>query len=143
MRRLGEKLAILQSRLMADNNHPVHKISSKESSVRRKSAFTLPCKEPGIVSDTKRHSLQLLPTLKDRTRGAERSSERTANLMPELNEIHDATYPQELNPATSLLNSVSMHSRTLSRHNIQSLSLHRPAQDPVQDPDLKKNNQMN
>ena len=114
MRRLGEKLALLQSRLMTDNNHPVHKISSKVGSLRRKSAFTLPCKEPGGFPNTKRHSLQLLPPLKGTTCDADGSSERIANLMPELNENHDATYPLELNPATSLLHSVPIHSRTFS-----------------------------
>lgn len=114
VRRLGEKLALLQSRLMTDKNHPVHKISSKAGSVRRKSAFTLPCKEPRGFPDTKRHSLQLLPPLKDTSRDVDGSTERTVNLMPEMNENHDATYPLELNPATSLLHSVSMHSRTFS-----------------------------
>ena len=120
MRRLGEKLALLQSRLMTDNNHPVRKISSKAGPVRRKSAFILPCKEPGGFPDTKRHSLQLQLTLKDSTRDADGSSEQTANLMPDLNENHDATYPLELNPATSLFHSVSVHSRTFSGQNVQS-----------------------
>lgn len=119
MRRLGEKLATLQSRLMTDDNHPVHKISPRAGSIRRKSAFTLPRKEPGSFLDKKRHSLQLPPTLKYNT-AQQRPTEWTADLMPELNEIHDTMYPQELDPAASLLHSVSVHSRKLSRQNEQS-----------------------
>ena len=105
---------------MTDNNHPVHKISSKAGSVHRKSAFTLPYKESGIFPDTKGLSLQLLPKLEDRTRDADGSSERTANLMPELNDDRDVKYPLELNPATFSLHSDSMQIKTISGHNVQS-----------------------
>ena len=127
MRRLSEKLATLQSRLMTDENHPVHKITSGASSNRRKSAFTLPRKETKSVLNAKRHSLQLSPmTPKSNTRDAEKSGKRdpgnevewTAEPLPEVNAVYEAPYPQELNPAASLLHSVCVHSRTLSRHQV-------------------------
>lgn len=120
VRRLGEKLATLQSHLMSEDNHSVNKIPSKASCLRRKSAFTLPHKEPASFRDTKRHSLQLPPTLKYSSRDAEQSTGWTADPMPELNEVHDTTYPQELDLAASLLHSVCVHSRKLSPQNEQS-----------------------
>lgn len=116
-------MATLQSKLMTDDNHHIHVITNGATSFRRKSAFTLSRKGPGSFLDMKRYSLQLAPTLKgtcektreitlEGTRETEGSSEWTSNVMPEFNKIGPAvSYPQELNPAASLLHSVSMHSR--------------------------------
>lgn len=125
MRRLSEKLATLQSRLMTDDNHPIDNITSGAKSVRRKSAFTLPSKETGSDLNPKRHSLQLPPTQSPNCRRDDNksASQCTTNLMPGLNEVHDASFPQELNPASALLHSVSVHSAKLSQQNLKSVSL--------------------
>ena len=138
MRRLEDKLATLQSRLMTDENHHINKKSVGATSLRRKSAFTLPRKGAGSVPNIKRHSLQLASTMQgtredareDTRKGTRESTPEagglteckwTSNLMPEFkftghdttcDEIgHDTSYPQELNPAASLLHSVCLHSR--------------------------------
>ena len=121
-------MASLQSQLLTDDNHPINKINVG-TSFRRKSAFTLSRKGSCSALSIKRHSLQLAPTLKgthERTReysckDAHESTRVvsgltdchwTSRLGSQCNEIgRDATYPQELNPAASLLQYVSLHSR--------------------------------
>ena len=134
MRRLSEKLAVLQSRLMTDDNHPVDSITSR----RRQRAFTAPVKETGGDLKAKRLPLQLPPSqlppsqlppsqlppsqlrpsqLPHCQRDKEKSSK---NLMSDVNESQEASFPQELNQAsssTSSLSSVSVHSREVSQKN--------------------------
>lgn len=119
MRRLSEKLAVLQSRLMTDDNHPVDSITSRQ----RQRAFTAPVKETGGDLKAKRLPLQLplsqLPPsqLPHCQRDKEKSSK---NLMSDVNESQEASFPQELNQAsssTSSLSSVSVHSREVSQKN--------------------------
>ena len=119
MRRLSEKLAVLQSRLMTDDNHPVDSITSRQ----RQRAFTAPVKETGGDLKAKRLPLQLplsqLPPsqLPHCQRDKEKSSK---NLMSDVNESQEASFPQKLNQAsssTSSLSSVSVHSREVSQKN--------------------------
>ena len=114
MRRLSEKLAVLQSRLMTDDNHPVDSITSR----RRQRAFTAPVKETGGDLKAKRLPLHLPPSqLPHCQRDKEKSSK---NLMSDVNESQEASFPQELNQAsssTSSLSSVSVHSREVSQKN--------------------------
>ena len=114
MRRLSEKLAVLQSRLMTDDNHPVDSITSRQ----RQRAFTAPVKETGGDLKAKRLPLQLpLSQLPHCQRDKEKSSK---NLMSDVNESQEASFPQELNQAsssTSSLSSVSVHSREVSQKN--------------------------
>ena len=119
MRRLSEKLAVLQSRLMTDDNHPVDSITPS----RRQRAFTTPVKETGGDLKAKRLPLQLplsqLPPsqLPHYQRDKEKSSK---NLMSDVNESQETSFPQELNQAsssTSSLSSVSVHSREVSQKN--------------------------
>ncbi|CAH3041041.1 unnamed protein product [Pocillopora meandrina] len=114
MRRLSEKVAVLQSRLMTDHNHPVDNITSR----RRQSAFTTLVTETGSDLKAKRLSLQLpLSQLPNCERGKEKSSK---NLMPDVNKIQEASFPLKLNrpsSSTSSLRSVSVHSREVSQRN--------------------------
>ena len=124
MRRLSEKLAVLQSRLMTDDNHPVDSITSRQ----RQRAFTAPVKETGGDLKAKRLPLQLPPSqlppsqlppsqLPHCQQDKEKSSK---NLMSDVNESQEASFPQELNQAsssTSSLSSVSVHSREVSQKN--------------------------
>ena len=125
MRRLSEKLAVLQSRLMTDDNHPVDSITSRQ----RQRAFTAPVKETGGDLKAKRLPLQLplsqLPPsqLPHYQRDKEKSSK---NLMSDVNESQEASFPQELNQAsssTSSLSSVSVHSREVSQKNASDFSV--------------------
>ena len=114
MRRLSEKVAVLQSRLMTDDNHPVDNITSR----RRQSAFTTLVTETGSDLKAKRLSLQLpLSQLPNCERGKEKSSK---NLMPDVNKIQEASFPLKLNrpsSSTSSLRSVSVHSKEVSQRN--------------------------
>ena len=120
MRRLSEKLAVLQSRLMTDDNHPVDSITSRQ----RQRAFTAPVKETGGDLKAKRLPLQLPPSqLPHRQQDKEKSSK---NLMSDVNESQEASFPQELNQAsssTSSLSSVSVHSREVSQKNASDFSV--------------------
>lgn len=111
MRRLSEKLAVLQSRLMTDDNHPIDNITSG----RRQSAFTIPTTDTRKDLKDKRLSLQLP--------NCERDKEKfPKNLTPEVIENQCVSFsPQELNPASSSpssFRSVSVQSREVSQQNL-------------------------
>ncbi|PFX24932.1 putative G-protein coupled receptor CG31760 [Stylophora pistillata] len=116
MRRLSEKLAVLQSRLMTDDNHPIDNITSG----RRQSAFTIPTTDTRKDLKDKRLSLQLPPS---QLPNCERDKEKfPQNLTPEVIENQCVSFsPQELNPASSSsssLHSVSGKRREVSQQNL-------------------------
>lgn len=123
VRRLGDRLATLQSRLMTADNHHIQKKTAGGFYIRRKSAFTPPRKVVKGVDNTKRHSLQLKPKpqvvheqMHENTREHTRSAVALTDCMWTSNPAlgcydREVSYPQELNPTSSFLYSVSLHSR--------------------------------